>query len=142
MNEYDDIPEELAEVAARMRNERPQASALELDRIKLAAKSRVARHERRGGIVLRTRSITAVVAMLIMVGGTGSVIAGGGGGYGGGGNAGHGQYKPPCTHKYRSDCPRPGHRHHKHWRVDKDNNYQFSDDNRGWRTWGGNDNDW
>jgi hypothetical protein len=141
MNENNELPEELADVAARMRNERPQASALELDRIKLAAKSRVARNERRGGIVLRTRSITAVVAMLIMVGGTGSVIAGGGG-YGGGGDAGHGQYRPPCGKKHHKDCPRPPHRHHKHWRVGHDGSYQCSDDGRNWRDWNGNDNDW
>ena len=136
----DELPEDLADVAALLRAERPRASALELDRIKLAAASRAARHQRKGGLVLRTRSITAVVAMLIMVGGTGSVIAGGGGSSGG--DAGRGQYKPPCGKKYDKNCPRPPHRHHKYWRVDRDNNYQWSEDNRGWRTWEGNDNDW
>jgi hypothetical protein len=91
----DRLPEGLEEVATRLRDERFQASPLELDRIKLAARTRAARPERRGGI-LRTRSITALVAMLFMVGGTGSVVAGGGGGSWGHDNAAKGQYKPPC----------------------------------------------
>jgi hypothetical protein len=91
MPNHNELPEDLRDVAARLRSERAQASPFELDNIKLAAKSRAARHDRRGG-VLRTRSITALVAMMLMAGSTGTVLAGGGGS-GHGGNAGHGQYQ-------------------------------------------------
>src|SRR5437660_11549050 len=87
---------ELMDVAARLRAERPQASALELDRIKLNAKSR-ALTTRRKGIAVRSRLIAPLVAIGLMGGGTAGVLAGGHTNGGNDNNSGNSQYCPPSS---------------------------------------------
>ena len=76
MGHYDEqhLPDELQDVARRLRAERPEASALELDRIKTRTMAR-ARASRPKGSVLRHRLIVAMCAIGLMASGTGGVIA-------------------------------------------------------------------
>jgi hypothetical protein len=94
--------DEMDSVAQRLRSERPEASPLELDRIKTTAMSRA----RAAGGSARTPRRLAVAALTVglMAAGTGGVIAAGGAGhsssnaataqYGGPGNEGTNQIKP------------------------------------------------
>ena len=94
MNE---LPNEFEEITARLREERAQASPLELDRIKTRAMAQ-ARSSRPKGIALRSRTLAAFLSLALMAGGTGGVIAAKGGNSKGK-SAGNSQYKPGCGPK-------------------------------------------
>jgi hypothetical protein len=97
MSRYEEsLPGELSEVAERLRDERAQASGLELDRIKTRAMAQ-ASSSRPKGIVLRSRSIAALLTVALMAAGTGGVIAGTSSPSGG--SASNSQYKPGCGPK-------------------------------------------
>jgi hypothetical protein len=75
------LPGEFENIADRLRAERPEATPLELDRIKLQAKSRTERAARR--VRSRRRLVGSPVASLLvavglLAGGTGVVAAAGG----------------------------------------------------------------
>ena len=86
--------EELEGVAQRLRNERPEASPLQLDQIKMSAMSRAKAGTRRHKAGAR-RLATAGLTIGLLAAGTGGVIAGGGGG-GNHGNASNTQYGSNC----------------------------------------------
>jgi hypothetical protein len=94
MSQFEQGPDdELTDVVERLRRGRVEASASELDRLKLRAMAQAA-PSRRKGAPLKTRSIAALLTVALMAAGTGGVIASSGGG--GGGNSGDSQYKPGC----------------------------------------------
>ncbi|MEA2351947.1 MAG: hypothetical protein QOJ14_361 [Thermoleophilaceae bacterium] len=93
----ENLPVELQEVAERLRKERPEASALDLDRIKTRAMATAAT-SRPKGFALKSRGIAAFLTLALMAAGTGGVIAGGGNGNGNG-SASNSQYKPGCGPK-------------------------------------------
>jgi hypothetical protein len=90
------LPPELADVAEQLRAERPAATPLELDRIKLRAKKQASRGRTTfpslKGSPMRSRALTLLLSALL-VGGTtvGGIAAAGGGGNG---NSASSQYKP------------------------------------------------
>ena len=86
------LPDELGEVANRLRSERAAASPLELDRIKTRAMANAAT-SRPKGFALKSRSVAALLTVALMAAGTGGVIAGGGNGNGNG-SASNSQYRP------------------------------------------------
>jgi hypothetical protein len=88
--------EDLSEIVERLRDNRTEASASDLDRIKLRAIAQASSPRKRGPGV-RTRSVVVAVSVLLMAGGTGAVLAAGGGL--GHGNAANSQYKPGCGPK-------------------------------------------
>src|SRR4051812_41088629 len=93
------LSQELADVGDLLRESRARPSALELDAIKLQAKTRASRRTRssgqlRRGVNVRSRGVTAVLALLLIGGTTAGGIAGGGHDSGGGGAA-HAQDQPP-----------------------------------------------
>jgi len=92
--------EELEGVAQRLRNERPEASPLQLDQIKTSAMSRAKAGTRRRSAGAR-RLATAGLSIGLLAAGTGGVIAGapGGGPHGGGGSisASNTQYTGECN---------------------------------------------
>jgi hypothetical protein len=92
--------DEVEGVAQRLRNERPEASPLELDQIKTSAMSRAKAGTRRGRAGAR-RLATAGLTIGLLAAGTGGVIAGGSGdhghGSGGGENATNTQYGGECN---------------------------------------------
>jgi hypothetical protein len=91
--------EELEGVAQRLRNERPEASPLQLDQIKTSAMSRAKAGTRRRSAGAR-RLATAGLTIGLLAAGTGGVIAGEGGhGHGGGGSisASSTQYGGECN---------------------------------------------
>ena len=74
------VPEELHEVAARLRDERAEASALELDRAKLTAMTRGSRERRvKERHALRPRAASTVVAAALLISGVAWVGGGAGG---------------------------------------------------------------
>src|SRR5690242_6268236 len=77
MSEFDERPME--EVLRRLRDERPQATDLELDRIKLTAMSRSARAgaANRHRKSARPRLVGLLVALGLLAGGTGALAASG-----------------------------------------------------------------
>jgi hypothetical protein len=81
-------------VAQRLRNERPEASPLQLDQIKTSAMSRAKAGTSRHKAGAR-RLATAGLTIGLLAAGTGGVIAGGGGG-GNQGNASNTQYGSNC----------------------------------------------
>ena len=92
----DRLPEQLLEVADRLREERVSVSPLEFDQIKLRAKAQAARGRRsstlgRKGLPLRSRVVTLALTALLIGGTTAGGIAVAGGG---GGNSASSQYKP------------------------------------------------
>src|SRR5436853_4445111 len=91
------LPDELQEVAERLRENRYEASPLELDEIKMRTMAR-ARSSRKEGTFVKSRSIAVVLALALMAGGTGGVLATSGGG-GNGNSAAKSQYKPGCGPK-------------------------------------------
>jgi hypothetical protein len=93
----DGLPGELREVAERVRRERAEASALDLDRIKTRALAGAAT-SRPKGFSVKSRGIAAFLTLALMAAGTGGVVAAGGDG-GSGGNASNSQYKPGCGPK-------------------------------------------
>src|SRR3954468_23461279 len=92
----DNLPDDLQDVARRLREERREASPLELDRIKMDAMSRARSRSfvPRGG--LRSRLVVALTSLALVGGATGGVIAGTNGGKSNGkdNNAAQKQYKP------------------------------------------------
>jgi hypothetical protein len=82
-------------VAQRLRNERPEASPLELDQIKTSAMSRAKSGTRRGRAGAR-RLATAGLTVGLLAAGTGGVIAGQGSDHHGG-NAANTQYGGECN---------------------------------------------
>ncbi|MEA2310021.1 MAG: hypothetical protein QOI65_2307 [Thermoleophilaceae bacterium] len=93
----ENLPVELQEVAERLRKERPEASALDLDRIKTRAMATAAT-SRPKGFALKSRGIAAFLTLALMAAGTGGVIASGGSGTTNG-SASNSQYKPGCGPK-------------------------------------------
>src|SRR3954454_25282138 len=82
------LPEELAEVGEVLRESRATASALELDEIKLRAKTRARKRQGspgqlRRGVNVRSRSVTLVLTLLLLGGTTAGGMAWGGGGHDG-----------------------------------------------------------
>jgi hypothetical protein len=93
MDHYDQerLPAELADIAQRLRDERPQASALELDQIKLEVQSRVRRPARRREPFMRSRLvITTMLVIGVLMSGAGAGLAVSG--VSGDGSAGNAQY--------------------------------------------------
>jgi hypothetical protein len=91
--------EELEGVAQRLRTERPEASPLQLDQIKMSAMSRAKAGSRRHKAGAR-RLATAGLTIGLLAAGTGGVIAGAGGhGHGGGSSisASSTQYGGECN---------------------------------------------
>ena len=90
--------EELEGVAQRLRNERPEASPLQLDQIKTSAMSRAKAGTRRRSAGAR-RLATAGLTIGLLAAGTGGVIAGGDGGHHSGGStsASATQYGTECS---------------------------------------------
>jgi hypothetical protein len=102
--EAQDGPEE---ISRRLRMQRPQASSLELDRIKTRAMAR-ARSSKGRGAPMRSRVIVALATVGLMAAGTGGVVAAGGGGSSAESNSvASSQYKPPkCTRQHGCKCPK------------------------------------
>jgi hypothetical protein len=107
MNPFDehDLPDELHEVAERLRAARPTFTELELDQLKLramtkssGAKASIA--DRSRGTLMRSRVLTLALTALLIGGTTASGIASGGDK---GGDAAKAQYKPPCEDKNDKD---------------------------------------
>jgi hypothetical protein len=92
------LPDDLEDVAARLRSERAEATGLELDRMKTRAMAKAAASPRQKGFALRSRGIAAVLTVALMAAGTGGVLAGHGNGNSGG-SAANSQYKPGCGPK-------------------------------------------
>ena len=96
------LPPELEELGNRLRDERPEATPLELDRMKTAAMARASRSfSRQGkGPIMKSRLAGVLVAGAVIVGGTGGVMAATGGNPGSGGSsasAPNNQYCPPTS---------------------------------------------
>ncbi|MFI4992926.1 MAG: hypothetical protein ACHQCH_04835 [Solirubrobacterales bacterium] len=92
---HDAHKDELEGVAQRLRNERPELSPLELDRIKTTAMSRAKAKSSRGRAGAR-RLATAGLTVGLLAAGTGGVIAGEHHGNNGG-NAANTQYGGECN---------------------------------------------
>ncbi len=87
------FPGEFHEIAERLRTGRPQATALELDRVKVQVRNRVVRASTNKGSFMKSRlAITSmlVVGLLMSMGGAGLAISGGSGS----GSASVAQYQP------------------------------------------------
>jgi hypothetical protein len=101
------FPDDLQEVAERLRDQRPALTPLELDRVKLRAMSGARRSSpsQRKGFFMRSRFVAFLTAGMLVLG-SGTAIAGFcdfGGGYGGyfnGKSASYHQYRPPCKTSY------------------------------------------
>jgi hypothetical protein len=91
---YDAHRDELEGVAQRLRDERPEASPLELDRIKTTAMSRAKAGSGRGRAGARRLAVASLTVGLLAAG-TGSVLAGNSGG-GSKGSAASAQYGGNC----------------------------------------------
>ena len=95
-NDHQHLPADLADVAQRMRDERPQASALELDRIKLTALAKRRRAVRRRDVLMRSRlAITSILVVGVLMSGAGAGLAISGSS--GSGNASSAQYTTDTT---------------------------------------------
>jgi hypothetical protein len=96
----DRLPDDITDVARLLRDQRSEASALELDRMKQRARSQALRSSRTKGNLLKSRLTVALLSLGLMAGGTGGVIAAAGGVPGPPDNgAASSQYKPgvgPC----------------------------------------------
>jgi hypothetical protein len=92
---YDAHKDGLEGVAQRLRDERPTASPLDLDRIKTTAMSRAKTGARGGRAGARRLAIVSLTVGLLAAG-TGSVFAWGGG-HGSKGNAANAQYGGECN---------------------------------------------
>jgi hypothetical protein len=103
MNEQNELslPDDLEELGGRLSRERPQLSAIELDRIKTRAIAQAGRATRQGkGQFMRSRLATILAAFALVVGGSGLVWAAAGGNPGSGGSsdsAPNSQYCPPSS---------------------------------------------
>ncbi len=108
MSHHDDshLPDELQDVARRLREHRLEASALELDQIKLRAKARTGSSQPKGS-ALKSRLIVALCTLGLMAGGTSGVIAAKGGSSSSKGSAQNSQYKgKKCGHTDGSAGPK------------------------------------
>jgi hypothetical protein len=105
------LPQDLADVGELLRENRANASALELDEIKLHAKARARKRQGtpqlRRGVNVRSRSVTLILTLLLLGGTTAGGMAWGGGGNDNGDGAAQAQYRPPkCTKDMRKcECP-------------------------------------
>jgi hypothetical protein len=126
MTQSDDrwLPAELEQFGEGLRDERPQASALELDRIKTRAMAQAARaaSARAKGPFMKARVASILVVLGLVMGGTGGVLAATGGVPGSGGSSGsasNDQYCPPSSNdagkpKHEGGGNKCGHHHHHH----------------------------
>jgi hypothetical protein len=95
-NDHEHTPAELANVVQMLRDERPQASALELDRIKLRAQASARRNVHRREAFMRSRlAITAVLVTGVLMSGAGAGLAVSG--VSGSGSSGDAQYPTETT---------------------------------------------
>ena len=97
--DHDHLPDDVNDVVQQLRDHRPEASALELDRMKQRARAKSLRSSRTKGHLLRSRLTAALLALGLMVAGTGGVIAANGGNGNGNSGAAKSEYKPgygPC----------------------------------------------
>jgi hypothetical protein len=95
-NDTERIPAELADVVRRLHDERPEASALELDRIKLRAQASSRRHAQRREPFMRSRlAITSILVVGVLMSGAGAGLAVSG--ISGSGSAGTAQYPTTTT---------------------------------------------
>src|SRR3954452_12319987 len=107
-----ELPQDLADVADHLRANRPTASPLELDQIKLQARTRArGRHgspQLRRGVKVRSRGVTLILTLLLLGGTTAGGMAWGGGGNDNGDGAAKAQYRPPkCSKDMRKcECPK------------------------------------
>jgi hypothetical protein len=102
----DDRHEGLDEVVRRLQEQRPEATAFELDQLKMRTLARARTSGRKG--FMRTRLVATVLSLGLLAAGTGGVIAkSGGGGGGGGGAQGHEYHfkkpKKDCSQEKNSD---------------------------------------
>jgi hypothetical protein len=113
MSHWDEnrVPSGLEDVEQRLREYRPEVSALDLDRIKLQARSRASALRPKGS-ALRSRLVIGLVTLGLLVGGTGSVIANSdeGGGGGGGDNGDHQKGGDEGSAANKQYCDRGSHR--------------------------------
>jgi hypothetical protein len=89
------LPQDLSRVEERLAASRPEVSPLELDRIKLRAMSQASRQAspQRKGLVMRSKLVTMLLVLgLVVSGGSAGIIAGNGNDNNGNGSSG--QYKP------------------------------------------------
>src|SRR6476620_6595898 len=90
-NDHQRLPADLAHVAQRLRDERPEATALELDSMKLRARAGARRAARRRDAFMRSRlAITSVLVVGVLMSGAGAGLAVSGSS--GSGSAGSAQY--------------------------------------------------
>ena len=116
--EDDRLPEELRDVAQRLRAERAELDPLGMDDVKRRVLTR-ARGEQQGGGYMKSRLATLVTVMALL-GGTGGAlaVADSGSGDHGQGSAAKGEYWPgkgcgDFKHNHdRDGCPTPHHKHH------------------------------
>jgi hypothetical protein len=122
------LPAELEQFGQRLRDERPQASPLELDRIKTRAMRQASRAAsvQTKGTFMKSRLAGILLVLVLVVGGTSGVLAATGGVPGSGGSSGsasNNQYCPPSSNdpgktKHEgggNKCGQPnpgGHGHH------------------------------
>jgi hypothetical protein len=92
------LPDGLSEVEERLRSERAQASALDLDRIKTRAMANAAATSRPKGFAVKSRGIAGLLAVALMAAGTGGVLAVSSPGPSNGSSS-NSQYKPGCGPK-------------------------------------------
>jgi hypothetical protein len=90
----DRLPDDLRDVAVRLRSERAEATGLELDEMKTRAMATAAA-SRPKGLALKSRGIAVLLTLGLMAAGTGGVIAASSTG-GSGGSSANTQYKPGC----------------------------------------------
>jgi hypothetical protein len=140
MNEFNkhNLPEDLEQVAERLRQDRPEATPLELDQIKVRAMSRAEAPKMSVMTrLMRTRLVSLILVVGVLMGGAGAMAVSGGvptlGGSHGGHHGGKKQYCPPKhrhddddaatgghgkhhgkpkKHKRCHQGPKPGHGHH------------------------------
>jgi hypothetical protein len=89
----DRLPADLEQVADRLRRERAESSALQLDSIKARAVAGAAFSGKKG-FAVKSRGIAALLAVALMAAGTGGVLAGGSGGPTP--SSSTSEYKPGC----------------------------------------------
>jgi hypothetical protein len=105
---------ELERIEERLRTERAEVTAVEMDRIKMRAMARATAAARKGHGMFRSRNFAALLAVLVMGVGTGGVIANNGNG-GDNGSAAKGEYKPG------KGCGDKNHQHARSDECKKDN---------------------
>ena len=95
-NQQPRFPAELAAIAQQLHDERPQATALELDQIKLRAQANARRSARRRDVFMRSRlAITSILVVGVLMSGAGAGLAISGSS--GSGSAGVAQYETDTT---------------------------------------------